>query len=37
MFAQSMKDPAFRKAYEEAERDLAFFDECVKARKRAGM
>lgn len=37
MFAESMKDPAFRKAYKEAEQDFAFFDECVEARKRAGM
>ncbi len=32
-----MKDPAFRKAYKEARQDFAFFDECVEARKRAGM
>jgi DNA-binding XRE family transcriptional regulator len=37
MLAESMKDPAFRKAYKEAEQDFAFFDECVEARKRAGM
>jgi len=37
MLAESMKDAAFRKAYKEAEQDFAFFDECVEARKRAGM
>lgn len=37
MFSESMKDPAFRKAYKETEQDFAFFDECVEARKRAGM
>jgi transcriptional regulator with XRE-family HTH domain len=37
MFEESMKDPAFLKAYREAEQDFAFFDECVEARKRAGM
>lgn len=37
MFAEFMKDPASRKAYEEAEQDLSFFDECVKARKHAGL
>jgi transcriptional regulator with XRE-family HTH domain len=37
MIAESMKDPAFRKAYKEAEEDFAFFDECVEVRKRAGM
>jgi DNA-binding XRE family transcriptional regulator len=37
MSAESVKDPAVYKAYEEAEQDLAFFAECVKARKRAGL
>lgn len=37
MFAESMKDPAFEKAYEEAAQDFSFFYECVKARKHAGL
>jgi transcriptional regulator with XRE-family HTH domain len=37
LVAEVMKRPGVRAAYEEAQQNLAFFAECVKARKRAGM
>lgn len=37
LVAEAMKRPGVRAAYEEAQENLAFFAECVKARKRAGM
>ena len=37
LVAEAMKMPGVRAAYEQAQENLAFFAECVKARKRAGM
>lgn len=37
MVAKWMKDPEFKKEYDALEEEFALFDECLKARREAGL
>lgn len=37
LLAEAMKRPGFKEAYAESQEDLAFFMECVEARRRMGL